>query len=34
MMGHNDLSIRNKKGVKIKMKTTLSFYGKGNEVIS
>jgi len=32
MMGHNDLSTRNKKGVK--MKTTLSFYGKGNEVIS
>jgi hypothetical protein len=34
MIGYNDLNTRSKKGVKMRMKTTLSFYDKGNEVIS
>jgi hypothetical protein len=33
MMSYNGLNTRNKKGVKMKMKTTISFYGKGIEIV-
>jgi len=30
-LGYSGLNISSKKGVETKMKTTVSFYGKGNE---
>jgi len=33
MMGYLGLSTRSKKWVKTKMKTTINFYGKDNEVV-
>jgi hypothetical protein len=30
-MGYNGLNISSKKGVEMRMKTTISLYGKGNE---
>lgn len=34
MMNYNDLNTTNIKGIKTKMKTTISLYGKGIEIIS
>jgi hypothetical protein len=34
MMGYSGLSTRSKKGVEMRMKTTISFYGHGDEVVS
>jgi hypothetical protein len=33
MMGYSDLNTRSKKGVEMIMKTTISFYGKGIEIV-
>jgi hypothetical protein len=33
MMGYIGLNIRSKKGIKMKMKTTISSYGKGIEIV-
>jgi hypothetical protein len=34
MMNYNDLNTSSKKGIKMKMKTSISLYGKGNEIVS
>jgi hypothetical protein len=34
MVGDSGLSTKNQKGIKTRMKTTISIYGKGDEVIS
>jgi hypothetical protein len=33
-MNYNDLNTSSKKGIKMKMKTSISLYGKGNEIVS
>jgi hypothetical protein len=34
MASYNDMYIRIKKGIKMRMETTIGHYGKGNEIMS
>jgi hypothetical protein len=33
MIGYNGLNTSSRKGIEMRMKTTISLYGKGNEVV-